>query len=174
MQFHRVLLRGTLLAVALTVSTAAISSAAMAQGGTVNFQIAFTGHVDCHRPFAINGVPISGSGTGTISTDGNVTADITETAFVLSSRIHFDGRLGARRHRASARGREKSPAADLELAEQSDGGQCYGQWQFLLGELRGQSEARKDRVHAVRRQHLSLLRPAERRNVELPSPLKVR
>lgn len=96
MQVHRVLPRGALLAVALMFWSAAISSTAMAQGGAVNFQIAFTGHVDCHRPFAISGVPISGSGTGTMTTDGNVTADITETAFVLSSRIHFDGRLGAR------------------------------------------------------------------------------
>jgi hypothetical protein len=101
MQLNQMMLRGALLAVALLFCCAAgwptaISSAAMAQGGAVNFQIAFTGHVDCHRPFAISGVPISGSGTGTMTTDGNVTADLTETAFVLSTRIHFEGRLGAR------------------------------------------------------------------------------
>jgi hypothetical protein len=96
MQFDGMPLRGALLAVALMSSSTAMPSAVRAQAGAINFQIAFTGHVDCHRPFAISGVPISGSGTGTMTTDGNVTADLTETAFVLSTRIHFEGRLGAR------------------------------------------------------------------------------
>lgn len=91
MHHDRALLRGALLSCGLLFSTAAL-----AQSGTVNFQIAFSGHVDCHRPFAISGVPISGSGTGSLTTDGVATADLTETAFVLSSRIHFDGRIGAR------------------------------------------------------------------------------
>jgi hypothetical protein len=65
-----------------------------AHASTVNFQIAFSGHVDCHRPFNISHVPISGSGTGSLNSDGSATADIMETAFVLSSRIHFEARLG--------------------------------------------------------------------------------
>jgi hypothetical protein len=72
----------------------ALSTAASAQNGSVKFQIGFSGHVDCHRPFRISNVPISGSGTGTLQTDGNVSADITETAFILSTQIHFEGRLG--------------------------------------------------------------------------------
>ena len=70
------------------------STAAMAGPGSVNFQIAFTGHVDCYRPIAMNGIPISGSGTGTLNTDGSASADLTETAFILSTQIHFEGRLG--------------------------------------------------------------------------------
>jgi len=77
------------LALGLTFSTAA-----MAAPGSVSFQIAFSGHVDCHRPIAMNNVPISVSGTGTLNTDGSASADVTETAFILSTQIHFDGRLG--------------------------------------------------------------------------------
>jgi hypothetical protein len=72
----------------------AFSTAASAQTGSVKFQIGFSGHVDCYRPIQISNVPISGSGTGTINTDGTGSADITETAFILSTQIHFEGRLG--------------------------------------------------------------------------------
>ncbi len=91
MHDSRALMRNAVLSMGLLFSTGAL-----AQSGSVNFQIGFTGHVDCHRPFAVKGVPISGTGTGTLTTDGRATADLTETAFVLSSQIHFDGRLGAR------------------------------------------------------------------------------
>lgn len=77
------------LALCLTLSTAA-----GAQTGSVKFRIGFSGHVDCQRPIQISHVPISGSGTGSINTDGTGSADITETAFILSTRIHFEGRLG--------------------------------------------------------------------------------
>jgi hypothetical protein len=40
-------------------------------------------------------VPISGDGTGTLNADGSITADVTQTAFILSTTIHFQGRLGA-------------------------------------------------------------------------------
>ena len=66
----------------------------IAQAASVNFQIAFSGHVDCHRPFNVSNIPISGSGTGSLNSDGTATADVTETAFVLSTNIHFEGRLG--------------------------------------------------------------------------------
>ncbi len=89
MRIDRKLARNVTLALGLTFSTAA-----MPQTSSVNFQIGFSGNVDCLRPFQINNVPISGEGTGTLNTDGSATADITETAFVLSTRIHFDGRLG--------------------------------------------------------------------------------
>jgi hypothetical protein len=79
----------TVLALGMTFSTTA-----MAASGSVNFQIAFTGHVDCYRPLAISNVPISGSGTGSLNSDGSASADVTETAFILSNRIHFEGRLG--------------------------------------------------------------------------------
>jgi hypothetical protein len=70
------------------------STAATAESGSVHFRIAFTGHVDCYRPIAMNGIPISGSGPGTLNTDGSASADLTETAFILSTQIHFEGRLG--------------------------------------------------------------------------------
>ena len=72
----------------------AFSTAASAQTGSVKFQIGFSGHVDCYRPIQISNVPISVSGTGTLETNGNASADITETAFILSTQIHFEGRLG--------------------------------------------------------------------------------
>jgi hypothetical protein len=71
-----------------------LPSAALAQNGAVNFQVGFSGFVDCNRPIAMQNVPISGQGTGTLSADGNITADVTETAFILSTTIHFEGRLG--------------------------------------------------------------------------------
>jgi len=77
MQIGRTLARYGVLALGLMSSTAAIS-----EPGSVNFRIAFTGHVDCHRPIAMNGVPISGSGTGTLNVDGSASADLTETAFI--------------------------------------------------------------------------------------------
>ena len=89
MRIDWTLARYAVLALGLTFSTAA-----MAESGSVNFQIAFSGHVDCYRPFAMNGIPISGSGTGSLNSDGSGSADITETAFILSTQIHFDGRLG--------------------------------------------------------------------------------
>ena len=65
----------------------------MAQS-SVNFRIGFNGTVDCQSPIALSNVPISGEGTGQINTDGTASADVTQTAFVLSTRIHFEGRLG--------------------------------------------------------------------------------
>jgi hypothetical protein len=88
--------RHLLVALAALAFGSIASTAGNAQGSSVSFQIGFTGHVDCYRPIAINNVPISGSGTGTMTTDGAVTADLTETAFILSTGIHFEGRLGAR------------------------------------------------------------------------------
>jgi hypothetical protein len=71
-----------------------IAFATDASAQAVNFQIGFAGKVDCQQPIALSNVPISGEGTGQINTDGTGQADITETAFVLSNRIHFEGRLG--------------------------------------------------------------------------------
>ena len=70
------------------------STAAIAQSGSVHFQIGFTGHVDCYHPIAMSNIPISGSGPGTLNADGTASADVTETAFILSTQIHFEGRLG--------------------------------------------------------------------------------
>ncbi len=89
MRIDWMLARYAVLTLGLTFSTAA-----MAEPGSVNFQIAFSGHVDCYRPIAMNGIPISGSGTGSLNTDGSASADLTETAFILSTQIHFEGRLG--------------------------------------------------------------------------------
>jgi len=83
------LARYGVLALGLTFSTVAT-----AEPGSVNFQIAFSGHVDCYRPIAMNSIPISGSGIGSLNTDGSASADLTETAFILSTQIHFEGRLG--------------------------------------------------------------------------------
>ena len=71
----------------------ACSTEAMAQ--SVNFQIGFKGHVDCERPFQVRNVPISADVTGALNPDGSGSASLTQTAFVLSTTIRFDGRLGA-------------------------------------------------------------------------------
>lgn len=71
------------------------STGAMAQSSSVNFHVHFSGRVDCTSPLSIRDVPISGDGTGQLNTDGSASADITETAFILSTTIHFAGRLGA-------------------------------------------------------------------------------
>ena len=82
-----------LVAASLAVAAAAgFANGARAQA--VNFQIGFTGTVDCQQPIALSNVSISAEGTGQINTDGTGHADITQTAFVLSTRIHFEGRLG--------------------------------------------------------------------------------
>jgi hypothetical protein len=89
MRVHRMLAQFTALALWLTVPTNAMSGPA-----SVNFRIALLGHVDCYRPFAINNIPITASGSGAIYSDGSGEADLTQTAFILSSTIHFEGRLG--------------------------------------------------------------------------------
>ena len=91
MRIDSMLARYLALAVGLMFSTAGMAAQ---PSPLVNFQIAFTGHVDCYRPIAINNVPITGSGAGTMYTDGSASADLTQTAFVLSSTVHFEGRLG--------------------------------------------------------------------------------
>ena len=69
------------------------SSQAMAQ--SVNFRIGFTGLVDCVSPIPIQNVPISGDGAGRINADGSASAELTQTAFILSTKINFEGRIGA-------------------------------------------------------------------------------
>lgn len=91
MRFNRTFARGAILALGFSV-VLALATDARAQA--VNFQIAFTGKVDCQQPIAISNVPISAEGTGQINTDGTGHADVTQTAFVLSTRIRFEGRLG--------------------------------------------------------------------------------
>jgi hypothetical protein len=71
------------------------STQAMAQTPLANFHIHFAGSVDCDQPIAAKNIPISGDGSGVLNTDGSASADITETAFIFSSTIHFDGRIGA-------------------------------------------------------------------------------
>ena len=78
----------------LVLGMSLASNDAMAQA--VNFSIRFTGSVDCERPLPVKNVPISGNGTGTINADGSATAEVTQTAFVFSNPVRFDGRLGAR------------------------------------------------------------------------------
>lgn len=89
MPVDRKLVCNLVLVLGLTLPTAAL-----AQRKSVNFQIGFSGTVDCHSPIAMQNIPISGSGTGTLNADGSATADLTETAFVLSNTIHFEGKLG--------------------------------------------------------------------------------
>jgi hypothetical protein len=69
------------------------STEVMAQ--SVNFRIGFKGHVDCDQPFQVRNVPISADGTGVLNPDGSASASLTQTAFVLSTTIQFEGRLGA-------------------------------------------------------------------------------
>jgi hypothetical protein len=72
----------------------AFTTEAMAQSSSVNFHIGFSGHVDCDQPIQMRDIPISGDGVGVLNTDGSASADLTQTAFILSTRIHFEGRLG--------------------------------------------------------------------------------
>jgi hypothetical protein len=90
MRIQAKIVYGVFVVLALAFSTDAFS-----QGGSVNFRIRFSGLVDCDQPFAVKNVPISGDGTGTLNTDGSATAEVTQTAFVFSSTVRFDGRLGA-------------------------------------------------------------------------------
>jgi hypothetical protein len=85
-----------MLVLGLTLSSRVLSSQAMAQTTVAKFHIRFSGTVDCQQPVAANNISISGDGSGAIYTDGSAYADVTETAFIFSSTIHFDGRLGAR------------------------------------------------------------------------------
>jgi hypothetical protein len=91
MRVDRRFLRNLMLILGLTYPVQA-----MAQTPVAKFHIRFSGTVDCQQPVAANNIPISGDGTGAIFTDGSAYADVTETAFIFSSTIHFDGRLGAR------------------------------------------------------------------------------
>lgn len=73
------------------------SASAIAQTASVSFHVGFSGHVSCNQPFQLKDAPIRGDGTGTLSGNGSVSADFTETSFgVLSTTIHFDNRLGAK------------------------------------------------------------------------------
>jgi len=91
MRVDRKFLGHLMLAVGLTFSSQAVAQTAVAK-----FHIHFAGSVDCEQPVQAKNIPISGDGTGAINTDGSAYANVTETAFVFSSTIHFDGRLGAR------------------------------------------------------------------------------
>lgn len=83
------------LAVALLlILSPAFSTIAKSQTSSVNFQTRFTGQVDCDTPIQLKNIPISWQVTGVLHADGSGTADLTETAFVLSTTIHFEGRLG--------------------------------------------------------------------------------
>lgn len=62
---------------------------------SVSFRIGFSGQVDCMEPLEVSNIPLSIKGTGTLNVDGTGVIDFTETAFyVLTTRIHIDGRLG--------------------------------------------------------------------------------
>jgi len=73
-----------------------LSWSVLAAPSTVSFEFNIAGTVCCHHPIPLCNVPFTGAGTGTIGTDKSMSADVTETAVVLSSRIHFEGRMGAR------------------------------------------------------------------------------
>jgi hypothetical protein len=150
----------------MLIAGLAFSTEAMAQTAVAKFHIRFSGTVDCQQPIQAQNIPISGDGTGAINTDGSAFADVTETAFIFSSTIHFDGRLGARPTaapggpRASPRHRQKRSQADLESAEQRAGGEYSDPRAILLGQFRRQPVSGKAAVHIVRRQYHSLLQPA--------------
>ena len=78
------------LVLGLTFSTDAVS-----QAGSVNFRIRFAGQVDCDRPISIKNVPLTADVVGVLNPDGTASGELTQTAFVLSSTVRFDGRLGA-------------------------------------------------------------------------------
>jgi hypothetical protein len=85
--------RNVILIVSLTLATSGV-----AQTSSVNFQVGFSGHMDCHQPQELKDVPIRGDGKGVLNADGSVTADFIQTSFfVLSNTVHFDSRhLGSK------------------------------------------------------------------------------
>src|SRR6188508_2033629 len=91
MPFNSALMRHV---VALLGLLLGIAFATGASAQTVNFHVSFAGKLDCQAPIALSNVPISAEGSGQINADGTGYADLTQTAFVLSTRIHFEGRLG--------------------------------------------------------------------------------
>lgn len=84
------------------VAAVACSIPPIAQPAVARFHIRLSGSVDCQQPIAATNIPISGDGTGVLNSDGSASADATETAFVFSNTIHFDGRTGARPQPAPA------------------------------------------------------------------------
>jgi hypothetical protein len=76
------------------IFAATLSTAVKAQTSSVKFHVAFSGRVNCHRPIQMNDIPITFTGNGVLNADGSGSADLTETAFVLSTTIHFEGHLG--------------------------------------------------------------------------------
>jgi hypothetical protein len=68
----------------------ALPTETMAQ---IRFQGGFDAAVDCTRPLAVSGVTVHGDASGTLNPDKTATADLDIRTF-MSSRIHFEGRLG--------------------------------------------------------------------------------
>ena len=68
----------------------------IAQPASVHFQINASGHVDCTRPIQLQNFPVLVQGTGVLNSDRTASADVDVTEFIFVSKIHFDGRLGAR------------------------------------------------------------------------------
>jgi len=96
MQIDGRIARNLTLAAGLIFSAQAMFlTEALAQAPLANFHVHFAGSVDCQQPIAAANIPISGDGSGVLNTDGSASADITQTAFIFSSTIHFDGRIGA-------------------------------------------------------------------------------
>jgi len=161
MRIDTKIVRNLMLIAGLTFSTGA-----MAQTAVAKFHIRFSGTVDCQQPIQAQNIPISGDGTGAINTDGSAFADVTETAFIFSSTIHFDGRLGARPTAApggSAQVRvtgRNGLKLIWNLPKQRTGGEYRDPWAILLGQFRRQPVSGKAPVHIVRRQYHSLLQSA--------------
>jgi hypothetical protein len=61
----------------------------------VHIQVNMAGTVDCDQPVAVKNVPIRADVVGVLNRDGSASADVTQTAFFLSTVVHFTGRLGA-------------------------------------------------------------------------------
>jgi len=87
MRVERAFAHHVILVLALVFSSDALAQA--------KFRIGFAGQVDCDKPSAVKNVPVRMEGNGVLNPDGSASADVTLTAFVLSSTIHFLGRLGA-------------------------------------------------------------------------------
>jgi len=84
--------RRLLMAASLTIGLLS-SSGAMAQA--FNFHFHFAGTMSCMAPVPVSNAPISGDGAGTLSADGSVTADITQSLLIFSTGLRFDSKLGS-------------------------------------------------------------------------------
>ena len=67
----------------------------VATAQSANFSFKFNGSMSCMQPIPVANAPISGAGAGVLNPDGSVTAEITQSAFMFSTSLQFNSKLGS-------------------------------------------------------------------------------